>query len=497
MCKRASVRSTHQGGAIKRWGGIFNPSSFDSDTKMFQLVMQIVKRAVLLGLGLTEICGSFMAAQVPSGFGTTPIFDEEFNGTSLNTTIWTYRGEGTVKHDCYIDSSAVAVANGHLRIHIYTTKNPQGVQTNYCGAITTQSGTLLHTYGYWEVSVRYQYRPGMHCGFWVDSPLIRSPLINNPQQSGTEMDVFEHIESAGPTEYDHAVWWNGYGAYSTGTSHVGTQSNLDDGHFHTFGLAWTPGTLTFYVDGVQTWHLSPSDVAISNIPEYIILDTELTSASGIPSGGYGPLGSPSNPYMEVDYVRVYPYSTKTTSTTLSPIADAYVQDGVTATTNFSGSPTLLVKNGAAGNKQNSYLKFDLSNIAAPVLQATLYLTPTAMSSDKTVNVANYVSDNSWTASGITWNNQPPIIARLSSGINYAAGILTNFDVTAIATAGKQFSVQIAGDTSSGGPVSIAYGAEENGTISYRPQLVVISGYNPVKELPSVLQQRNVNDHAAH
>lgn len=64
-----------------------------------------------------------MAAQVPRGFGATPIFDEEFNEDSLNTTIWTYRGQGTVKHDCYIDSSAVAVANGHLRIHIYTAKN--------------------------------------------------------------------------------------------------------------------------------------------------------------------------------------------------------------------------------------------------------------------------------------------------------------------------------------------------------------------------------------
>jgi endo-1,3-1,4-beta-glycanase ExoK len=452
------------------------------------LVIQHVKRAVFLGLSVLAagICICCMAAQVPSGFGTIPIFDEEFNGNSLNPTKWTYRGAGTVKHDCYIDSSAVAVANGHLRIHIYTAKNSRGIQTNFCGAITTQSGTFLHTYGYWEVSVRYHYQPGMHCGFWVDSPLIRSPIINNPQQSGTEMDVFEHTESAGRTEYNHAVWWNG-GAYATGIAHEGKQSNLDDGNFHTFGLAWTPGSLTFYVDGVQTWHLAASDAAISNIPEYIILDTELTSASGVPSGGYGPLGAPSNPYMEVDYVRVYPYSTKTTSTTLSPIAEAYVQDGNAATTTFVGSPMLFVKNGVAGTKQNSYLKFDLSNITRRVLQATLYLTPTMVGESnavdvanyvpdsKSITVANYVPDNAWTASGITWNNQPSISARLSTGINYGQGMLTNFDVTAMAKAGKQFSVQIAGDTSSGSPTSIAYGSQQNETIGYRPQLVIISG----------------------
>ncbi len=445
--------------------------------------MQNIKRAVLLGLVALAagISVSRVAAQVPSGFGATPIFDEEFNEDSLNTAIWTYRGQGTIKHDCHIDSSAVAVAGGHLRISIYNSKSSQGIQTNYCGAITTQSGTFMHTYGYWEVSVRYRYRPGMHCGFWVDSPLINSPIVNNPQQSGTEMDVFEHVESAGRIEYDHAVWWNGYGAYSLGISHEGAQSNLDDGNFHTFGLGWTPASLTFYIDGAQTWHLSASDVAISNIPEYIILDTELTSASGVPSGGYGPLGSSSNPYMEVDYVRVYPYSTKTTSTTLNPIADAYVQDGAAATTNFVGSPTLFVKRDAAGYNQISYLKFDLSQITAPVLQATLYLTSTAVGENKTVNAANYVPDNSWTASGISWNNQPAIADKLSTGTNYGAGILTSFDVTAKATAGQQFSVQIAGDTPSGSHTTVAYGSQENGTRNYRPRLVIISGKNPSLE----------------
>jgi endo-1,3-1,4-beta-glycanase ExoK len=462
---------------------------------MFQVMIQNAKRVLVLALSVlaTTTCVRCVAAQVPDGFGTTPVFDEEFNGTSLNPANWTYRGAGTVKHECYIDSSAVTVANGHARIRIYTAKNSQGVQTNYCGAITTQSGTFLHRYGYWEASVRYHYQPGLHCGFWVDSPLISSPIVNNPQESGTEMDVFERIESADRTSYDHAVWWNGYGAYSTGIPHEGKQSNLDDGNFHVFGLAWTPGSLNFYIDGVQTWHLSASDAAISNIPEYIILDTELASATNIPSGGYGTLGSPSNPYMEVDYVRVYPYSTKTTSTALSPISEAYVQDGNAATTNFVGSPMLFVKNGEAGNKQNSYLRFDLSNITGRVLQATLYLTPAMVGESKTVdvanyvpnsktiNVANYVPDNSWTASGITWNNQPVISARLSKGINYGQGILTNFDVTAMAKAGKQLSVQIAGDTSSGKPTSVAYGSQENGTTNYRPQLVVISAIDPDNE----------------
>ena len=213
----------------------------------------------------------------------------------------------------------------------------------------------------------------------------------------------------------------------------------------------------------------------------------------VPSGEYGPLGSSSNPYMEVNYVRVYPYSTKTTSTTLSPIAEAYVQDGDAATTNFAGSPMLFVKNGETGNKQKSYLKFDLSKITGPVLQATLYLTPAVVGesktadvanyvpNSKTVNVASYVPSNSWTASGMTWNSQPAISARLSTGTKYGQGILTTFDVTDMAKAGKQFSVQIAGDISSGQSTSVAYGSQKNGTPNYRPRLVIISATSSDEE----------------
>ena len=92
---------------------------------MYLLIMQNVKRAVLVGLGVlgVGICG--MAA-VPSGFDSTPIFAEEFNENSLNTTIWTYRAEGKLRRYCYVDSSAVAVANGYARISIYTANHPRG-----------------------------------------------------------------------------------------------------------------------------------------------------------------------------------------------------------------------------------------------------------------------------------------------------------------------------------------------------------------------------------
>lgn len=463
---------------------------------MFRIAGRIVKRPylwsvliVIFGVG----CGG--AAQTPTpapgpvtppaptgptaqapppGFGTTPIFDEEFNGTSVNTSVWTYRQEGQQRDDCVNDSSAIAVANGYARISIYTANNAQGQPTNYCGALTTQSGTFLHSYGYWEANVRFQYQQGIQCSFWLQTP-TNGAIINNPQQSGTEMDIFEHTHfTPNPIGYDHAIIWNGYGPYSRDVPHFATQANLQDGNFHTFGLAWTPGSLDFYVDGVKDWHLSASDVAISNIAEYIILDTELPNASYVPAGGYGPLGAATNAHLDVDYVRVYPYSTNTTSTTLSPVADGYVRDGSSADTNFAGSPTLGVKSDVTGNNQNAYLKFDLSQIQGTVLQATLYLTPVTTGQGKITNAANFVADTTWTASGITWNKQPATSGTMSTGISYAPNILTNFDASAYAAAGKLFALQIAPNTPTGSGTEVDYASQENSTAAYRPQLVVIS-----------------------
>ena len=43
---------------------------------MYERLQRIVKCAVVVALGIaaTAACGSRMAAQVPAGFGTTPIF---------------------------------------------------------------------------------------------------------------------------------------------------------------------------------------------------------------------------------------------------------------------------------------------------------------------------------------------------------------------------------------------------------------------------------------
>jgi endo-1,3-1,4-beta-glycanase ExoK len=234
---------------------------------------------------------------IPAGLLATPVVDEEFNGTALNTSLWEYRTG--VRNLCTQDSTAVTEANGYLEESIYT--DATGI--NHCGAIDTAK-TFTQTYGYWEAAVRYTYQPDIQCSFWIQSA-TNGATLSNPQASGVEMDVFEHTtQNSLPTGFDHALLWDGYVAgVGQATSINLQQANLNDGNFHVFSIAWTPTSYTFYVDGQVTWTQTGTTVPISSALEYAILDTELPSVAQ--AGGYGALGSSSNLHLDVDYVRIY------------------------------------------------------------------------------------------------------------------------------------------------------------------------------------------------
>jgi hypothetical protein len=91
------------------------------------------------------------------------------------------------------------------------------------------------------------------------------------------------------------------------------------------------------------------------------------------------------------------------STDISPIADSYVNSGAPMT-NY-GSATSMVTKQSTSNDRSSYLKFDLSGLTGSVSSATLrlYVKSLEASADRT---AYRVSTDSWTESGLTYNNRP-------------------------------------------------------------------------------------------
>jgi alpha-N-arabinofuranosidase len=139
------------------------------------------------------------------------------------------------------------------------------------------------------------------------------------------------------------------------------------------------------------------------------------------------------------------------SQTLNPGADAYVQAGSNANTNY-GAQTLLVVKRVTNDSTHSlnrcsYLKFDLTGVTATPTSATLTLTVDTSSNptNKSETVKVYsIADTTWTETGITWNNAPGLNrANFSSAGTFLTSKVVpllpgtaTFDLTSFVAANK-------------------------------------------------------------
>jgi hypothetical protein len=98
-----------------------------------------------------------------------------------------------------------------------------------------------------------------------------------------------------------------------------------------------------------------------------------------------------------------------TGVTLTPTADIYVRDGSTAGQNFGTAAPLAAKtNPQAGLNRRIFMKFDISSLTS-VSSAKLRLFGNFTAASGTSLVVLHREDiDSWTETGLTWNNQPAV-----------------------------------------------------------------------------------------
>jgi hypothetical protein len=144
------------------------------------------------------------------------------------------------------------------------------------------------------------------------------------------------------------------------------------------------------------------------------------------------------------------------------VADAHVEE-LHPTSNNGSSDYLQVEN-ASNRNSESYIRFNVSGIAGTVQTARLRVYTTTNSSSN--GPAVYVANNTWTETGITWNNRP---GRTGSVIDNKGEINKNswveYNVTAVVTGNGTFNFVLVGDSSD----EVRFSAREGGN---RPQLVI-------------------------
>ncbi len=167
--------------------------------------------------------------------------------------------------------------------------------------------------------------------------------------------------------------------------------------------------------------------------------------------------------------------------TLSPVADAYVQNGDQSATNFGGTSTLAVKAAGTNLTREAYLKFDLSSVPGTIMAATLRLVPITINEPIT-NALAWVPNDSWAENTIAWENKPSYAPEFARWLLGSVGTPIFVPVTGLAQQAAAtdqtlslciFSTNALISTSGG---FTAYASRENNASggANRPQLSVSS-----------------------
>jgi len=126
---------------------------------------------------------------------------------------------------------------------------------------------------------------------------------------------------------------------------------------------------------------------------------------------------------------------------LTPTADAYIKNSTVAT-NYGTATSLLVNN--ANGIRLSFIRFDLSAITGPVTGLKLALPVASAASGQEFNVYGLVSGESWTETGLTWNNAPAVVTTMVASSGTLADFIKTSDLYATGTILSSFVTGAAG-----------------------------------------------------
>lgn len=165
-----------------------------------------------------------------------------------------------------------------------------------------------------------------------------------------------------------------------------------------------------------------------------------------------------------------------TAGSISPIADSYVRDGSSYQgVNYGTTTSMVVKKDGSGYTREAFLKFNVSDLPSDAEQVKLRLYVSyANTSITTVPwIAQYVSNDSWTETGITWSNKPSATSNIDTVMGVAAGNYVEWDVTAIALAQKAadgiLTLKVVSNVT-GGTTDASFSSKEATNAAQRPSL---------------------------
>lgn len=231
--------------------------------------------------------------------------DEEFDGDSLDETIWHNRGVGARRLG-YNAASQVSVKDGNLVITGEYLDENEGTYGAgwYTGAIALNE---WYSQGYYEIRCKCNKDKGFWSAFWIQAEHPYDS-ISAGGPGGAEIDIFEAMSADAATKKKQntvttTVHCNGYDDDDSklDSFHIGS-FYVDDiyDEFNTYGLKWTDEEYIFYINGIEAARVACGN-GVSLVPENLIVSLEIPDEL--------PEKITNNPdyktQMTVDYVKVW------------------------------------------------------------------------------------------------------------------------------------------------------------------------------------------------
>jgi beta-glucanase (GH16 family) len=222
-----------------------------------------------------------------------------------NNELETYCAWGSSTPPCSTASPSEFVGtDGYL--HIEAQQPSPGVYT--AARIKTQG---LFSFQYGRLEIRAQLPEAQ--GFWPAGWLLGNNIATVNWPACGEQDDMERVNAAGSPDWNSgSVHGTGFTGGLLGTKYYFPNGETAAGAFHTYGMIWSPGSVSYYVDDPSNLYATYTPSSLNGLSgaiwpfdggqgNFIILNLAI--------GGSWP-GPPDNttPFpseMLVDYVRIY------------------------------------------------------------------------------------------------------------------------------------------------------------------------------------------------
>lgn len=258
--------------------------------------------------------------------GMNLIWNDEFNGTSLDTSVWNYNtgyyinddpnswGWGNNELEHYTNSTKnVFLENGNLNIKAYEEpksfpQDPNRYALYSSGKITTKDNFSMK---YGRIDIRAKLPKGN--GVWPALWMLPNDDTYGAWAASGEIDIME-AKGRLPGITSGALHFGGQwpvNRYISG-EYVFQNGQTFDSDYHVYSLVWEEDNLKWYVDGKCFFKVTREQwysVSAPNNPNapfdkefYIIMNLAI---GGHFDGGLVPDASDIPATMQVDYVRAY------------------------------------------------------------------------------------------------------------------------------------------------------------------------------------------------